>query len=108
LVTGVAQGSTYGAPCTASTLDRAGTLTAPITVQGYAGERVVLHGQIRLEGSYFRFSIVVVEGPSCGTWGATSQRGENLALMVPGTSHRIEVSNSRRTRMTGCWRTTLS
>lgn len=85
---------TYGALCSASTFSRAGTLTSPITVQGYPGERAVLHGQIRLEGAFFRLSNVVVEGPSCGTWGATTRQGENLVLMVPGTTHHIEVSNS--------------
>ncbi len=85
---------TYGAFCAASTFSRAGTLTNPITVQGYPGERAVLHGQIRLEGSFFRLSTVVVEGPSCGDWGATTRQGENLVLMVAGTTHHVEVSNS--------------
>ncbi len=85
---------TYGAFCTASTFKRAGAPAAPITVQGYAGERAVLHGQIRLSGSYFRLSSVVVEGPSCGPWGASSRQGENLVQMDPGASHHIEVSNS--------------
>lgn len=85
---------TYGAFCTASRFTRAGTASAPITVRGYPGERAVLHGQIRLEGSYFRLAHVVVEGPSCGTWGASTQQGENLVLMVPGTTHHVEVSNS--------------
>lgn len=85
---------TYGAFCTASTFKRAGTPAAPITVQGYPGERAVLHGQIRLVGSHVRLSGVVVEGPSCGSWGATSRQGENLILMDPGTSHHVEVSNS--------------
>jgi Bacterial Ig-like domain (group 2)/Right handed beta helix region/Protein of unknown function (DUF1565) len=85
---------TYGALCSASTFDRAGTLAAPITVQGYPGERAVLQGQVRLEGAYLRLANVVVEGPSCGTWGAASQQGENLVLMVPGSSHHLEVSNS--------------
>ena len=85
---------TYGAFCAASQFTRAGTATAPITVRGYPGERAVLHGQIRLEGAYFRLSHVVVEGPSCGTWGATTQQGDNLVLMVPGTTHHVEVSNS--------------
>jgi hypothetical protein len=85
---------TYGAFCSSSRFDRAGTLTSPITVQGYPGERAVLHGQIRLEGSYFRLSNVVVEGPSCGVWGEPSRQGDNLVLMVPGTTHHVEVSNS--------------
>jgi hypothetical protein len=85
---------TYGAFCSASTFARAGTLASPITVQGYPGERAVLHGQVRLEGSYFRLSNVVVEGPSCGSWGAPTQQGENLVLMVPGSTHHVEVSNS--------------
>ncbi len=85
---------TYGARCTASTFKRAGTPAAPITVQSYPGERAVLHGQIQLVGAYFRLSRVVVEGPSCGVWGATSRQGENLVLMEPGKSHHIEVSNS--------------
>jgi hypothetical protein len=85
---------TYGAFCTASKFRRAGTAAAPITVQGYPGERAVLHGQIRLEGSYFRLANVIVEGPSCGVWGATTRQGENLVLMSPGTTHHVEVSNS--------------
>ncbi len=85
---------TYGAFCSASRFTRAGTVAAPITVQGYPGERAVLHGQIRLEGSYFRLSHVVVEGPSCGTWGASTRQGENLVLMVPGVTHHVELSNS--------------
>lgn len=85
---------TYGALCSESKFKGAGTPTAPITVQGYPGERAVLHGQIRLEGSYFRLSNVIVEGPSCGTWGATTRQGENLVLMVPGKTHHVEVSNS--------------
>lgn len=85
---------TYGAFCTSSRFSRAGTVTAPITVQGYAGERAVIHGNIRLEGSYFRLANVVVEGPSCGTWGATTQQGENLIVMFPGVTHHVEVSNS--------------
>jgi hypothetical protein len=85
---------TYGAFCSSSSFSRAGTAAAPITVRGYPGERAVLHGQIRLEGSYFRLAHVVVEGPSCGTWGAATQQGENLVLMVPGTTHHVEVSNS--------------
>lgn len=85
---------TYGAFCTATTFNRAGTPAAPITVQGYQGERPVLHGQIRLTGSYFRLAGVVVEGPSCGAWAASSRQGENLVQMDPGTSHHIEVSNS--------------
>ena len=85
---------TYGAFCSASRFSRAGTPAAPITVQGYPGERAVLHGQIRLEGSYFRLSHVVVEGPSCGTWGASTRQGENLVLMVPGVTHHVELSNS--------------
>ena len=88
------RGGTYGAFCASSVFNRAGTLAAPITVQGYPGERAVLHGQIRLEGAYFRLSHVIVEGPSCGTWGASTQQGENLVLMVPGTTHHVEVSNS--------------
>ncbi len=85
---------TYGAFCSASTFSRAGTPSAPITVRGYQGERAVIHGQVRLPGQYFRLSHVVVEGPSCGTWGATSQQGENLVLMDVGTSAHIEVSHS--------------
>ena len=85
---------TYGAVCTASTFARAGTAAAPITVQGYPGERPVLLGQIRLLGSYFRLMGVVVEGPSCCAWGAATRQGENLVQMDPGTSHHIEVSNS--------------
>ena len=85
---------TYGAFCSSSSFTRAGTAAAPITVRGYPGERAVLHGQIRLEGSYFRLAHVIVEGPSCGTWGASTQQGENLVLMVPGTTHHVEVSNS--------------
>jgi hypothetical protein len=85
---------TYGAFCTASTFNRAGTAAAPITVQGYAGERAVLHGQVRLTGSYFRLASVVVEGPSCGIWAASSRQGDNLVLMDVATSHHIEVSNS--------------
>jgi hypothetical protein len=85
---------TYGALCAAATFARAGTPVAPITVEGYPGERPVLHGQIRLSGSYFRLSGVVVEGPSCGAWGASSRQGENLIQMEPGKSHHIEVSNS--------------
>jgi parallel beta-helix repeat protein len=84
----------YGAFCSASQFTRAGTASGPITVRGYPGERAVLHGQIRLEGSYFRLAHVVVEGPSCGTWGASTQQGDNLVLMVPGTTHHVEVSNS--------------
>ena len=85
---------TYGAFCSASRFSRAGTPAAPITVQGYPGERAVLHGQIRLEGSYVRLAHVIVEGPSCGTWGASTRQGENLVLMLTGISHHVEVSNS--------------
>jgi len=88
------RGGTYGAFCTASTFSRAGTLLAPITVQGYPGERAVIHGQIRLDGSYFRLSSIVAEGPTCGTWGATTQQGDNMILMTPGLTHHVEVSNS--------------
>jgi len=85
---------TYGSFCSAFTFSHAGTLTAPITVQGYPGERAVLHGQIRIDGSYFRLSNIVAEGPTCGTWGASSQQGENMILMTPGLTHHVEVSNS--------------
>jgi hypothetical protein len=85
---------TYGAFCSASRFSRTGTPAAPITVQGYPGERAVLHGQIRLEGSYFRLAHVIVEGPSCGTWGASTRQGENLVLMLTGITHHVEVSNS--------------
>ncbi|HKC47569.1 MAG TPA: Ig-like domain-containing protein [Gemmatimonadales bacterium] len=85
---------TYGSFCSASTFRRAGTLTAPITVQGYAGERAVLHGQIRIDGSYFRLSNIVAEGPTCGTWGATTRQGDNMILMTPGLTHNVEVSSS--------------
>ena len=85
---------TYGAFCSAVTFSHAGTLAAPITVQGYPGERAVLHGQIRIDGSYFRLANVVAEGPTCGTWGASSQQGENMILMTPGLTHHVEVSNS--------------
>jgi hypothetical protein len=85
---------TYGSFCAAFTFGHAGTLTAPITVQGYPGERAVLHGQIRIDGSYFRLSNIVAEGPTCGTWGASSQQGENMILMTPGLTNHVEVSNS--------------
>ncbi|HKE89846.1 MAG TPA: right-handed parallel beta-helix repeat-containing protein [Gemmatimonadales bacterium] len=85
---------TYGAFCTSSTFSRAGTATAPITVAGYPYERAVLHGQIRIDGSYFRLTHIVAEGPTCGTWGATTQQGENMILMTPGLTHHVEVSNS--------------
>ena len=85
---------TYGTKCAASTFTRAGTASAPITVRGYPGERAVLNGQVRLEGSYMRLSHIVMEGPSCGTWGDTGRLGENLILMIPGKSHHIEVSHS--------------
>lgn len=85
---------TYGNFCSAFTFSHAGTLTAPITVQGYPGEVAILHGQIRIDGSYFRLSNIVAEGPTCGTWGASSQQGENMILMTPGLTHHVEVSNS--------------
>ena len=85
---------TYGAFCSAFTFSHAGTLTAPITVQGYPGEVAILHGQIRIDGSYFRLSNIVAEGPTCGTWGATTQQGDNMILMTPGLTHHVEVSNS--------------
>ena len=85
---------TYGAFCTASTFSRAGTASAPITVSGYPYERAVIHGQIRLDGSYFRLTHIVAEGPTCGTWGASTQQGENMILMTPGLTHHVEVSSS--------------
>jgi len=85
---------TYGAFCATSTFSRAGTLTAPITVAGYPYERAVIHGQIRLDGSYFRLTHIVAEGPTCGTWGATTQQGENMILLTPGLTHHVEVSSS--------------
>lgn len=85
---------TYGEFCTSSEFSRAGTPSEIITVSGYPGERAVLHGQIRLRGSYFRLTNVVVEGPSCGVWGASTRQGENLVLMSPGVTHHTEVSNS--------------
>ncbi|MGH9897213.1 MAG: right-handed parallel beta-helix repeat-containing protein, partial [bacterium] len=85
---------TYGAFCSASRFSRAGTPAAPITVQGYPGESAVVHGQIRLEGSYFRLAHVIVEGPSCGPWGATTRQGENLVQLFSGITHHVEVSNS--------------
>ena len=85
---------TYGGFCTASTFSHAGTLMAPITVQGYPGERAVLHGQIRIDGSYFRLANIVAEGPTCGTWGATTQQGDNMIRMTPGLTHHVKVSNS--------------
>ena len=85
---------TYGAFCSAFTFGHAGTLTQPITVSGYPGERAVLHGQIRIDGSYFRLTNIVAEGPTCGTWGASSQQGDNMILMTPGLTHHVEVSNS--------------
>jgi hypothetical protein len=85
---------TYGAFCTTNRFTRAGTLAAPITVAGYPYERIVIHGQIRLDGSYFRLSHIVAEGPTCGTWGATTQQGDNLILMTPGLTHHIEISAS--------------
>ena len=84
----------YGSFCSAFTFSHAGTLTTPITVQGYPGEVAILHGQIRIDGSYFRLSNIVAEGPTCGTWGATTQQGENMILMTPGLTHHVEVSNS--------------
>jgi hypothetical protein len=88
------RGGTYGAFCTTSTFSHAGTLAAPITVSGYPYERAVIHGQIRLDGSYFRLAHIVAEGPTCGTWGATTQQGDNMILMTPGLTHHIEVSSS--------------
>jgi hypothetical protein len=85
---------TYGGFCTASTFSRAGTASAPITVSGYPYERAVIHGQIRLDGSYFRLTHIVAEGPTCGTWGASTQQGENMILMTPGLTHHVEVSSS--------------
>lgn len=85
---------TYGAFCSAFTFGHAGTLAQPITVSGYPGERAVLHGQIRIDGSYFRLTNIVAEGPTCGTWGAASQQGDNMILMTPGLTHHVEVSNS--------------
>ena len=84
----------YGAFCTTSTFSRAGTSSAPITVAGYPYERAVIHGQIRLDGSYFRLMHIVAEGPTCGTWGATTQQGDNMILMTPGVTHHVEVSSS--------------
>ena len=85
---------TYGAFCTTSTFSHAGTLAAPITVAGYPYERAVIHGQIRLNGSYFRLTHVVAEGPTCGAWGATTQQGDNMILLTPGLTHHVEVSSS--------------
>jgi len=85
---------TYGAFCTTSTFAHAGTAAAPITVAGYPYERAVIHGQIRLDGSYFRLTHIVAEGPTCGTWGATTQQGDNMILLTPGLTHHIEVSAS--------------
>jgi len=88
------RGGTYGAFCTTNTFSRAGTLASPITVAGYPYERAVIHGQIRLDGSYFRLSHIVAEGPTCGTWGATTQQGDNMILLTPGLTHHVEVSSS--------------
>jgi hypothetical protein len=85
---------TYGAFCTTSTFSHAGTAAALITVAGYPYERALIHGQIRLNGSYFRLAHIVAEGPTCGTWGATTQQGDNMILMTPGLTHHIEVSSS--------------
>jgi len=85
---------TYGQKCSATSFTRDGTASAPITVRGYPGERAVLNGQIRLEGSYIRLSYIVMEGPSCGNWGDAGRLGENLILMDVTTSHHIEVSYS--------------
>ena len=88
------RGGTYGAFCTTNTFSRAGTLASPITVAGYPYERAVIHGQIRLDGSYFRLTHVVAEGPTCGTWGATTQQGDNMILLTPGLTHHVEVSST--------------
>ena len=85
---------TYGTLCGSSSFSGAGTANAPITVQGYPGERAVLHGQIRLVGSYMRLSSIVMEGPTCGTWGDPGRLGENMIQMDVATSKFIEVSHS--------------
>lgn len=85
---------TYGTLCGSSSFTGAGTASAPITVQGYPGERAVLHGQIRLTGSYMRLSYIVMEGPTCGNWGDPGRLGENMIQMDVATSRFIEVSHS--------------
>jgi hypothetical protein len=69
------------------------TASAPCSVLAYPGERPVLHGQVRLDGSYLRLSGVVIEGPlSRNVTSATERRA--MQVEITAGAHHIEFSHN--------------
>ncbi len=83
---------TYGSRGVTHTESHAGTSAQPITVQGYPGDaRPVIHGAIRIRGSYFRLSGVIAEGPT-GDTGGPGPGGESILIWMSGSY--VELSDS--------------
>ena len=83
---------TYGARGTHFDFTATGTASAPITVSGYPGDgRPILQGQFYVNGSYFRLTNVVIDGPT-GNVGGPGPNGEGNMIILWGT--QLEFSNS--------------
>ena len=83
---------TYGGRGTKFDLTATGTASAPITVSGYPGDgRPLIQGQIYVNGSYFRLTNVVIDGPT-GNVGGPGPNGEGNIIILWG--RELELSNS--------------
>ena len=83
---------TYGARGTHFDFTATGTASAPITVSGYPGDgRPILQGQFYVNGSYFRLTSVVIDGPT-GNVGGPGPNGEGNMIILWG--RELELSNS--------------
>lgn len=65
---------------------------APCSLLAYPGERPVLHGQVRIEGSYLRISGFVIEGPLSAD--VTSPTGRRANQVWLNEAHYIEFSGN--------------
>ncbi|HMG18652.1 MAG TPA: right-handed parallel beta-helix repeat-containing protein, partial [Gemmatimonadales bacterium] len=83
---------TYGGRGTKFNFTATGTASAPITISGYPGDgRPILQGQIYVNGSYFRLTNVVIDGPT-GNVGGPGPNGEGNMIILWG--RELELSNS--------------
>ncbi len=83
-------GATFGTDADTYVFSKACSALAPCSLVAYPGERPILHGQVRITGSYLRLSGFIIEGPlSRDVTSPTERRA--MQVNVVG-AHDLELS----------------
>ena len=85
-------GGAFGTDADTYSWRAACTAAAPCTIAAYPGERPVIHGMLRISGSYLRLAGFIIEGPlSRDVTSASERRANQIDL---SDAHHVELAGN--------------